>query len=119
VVDDNAGVLREAVEMLTGLGYEALSASNAQEALALLERDDGVDLLFTDVVMPGELTGRALATRAREIRPDLKVLFVSGYFVGRLVDKGQLGTDAQFLAKPYRMKELARKIEDVLNTESS
>jgi CheY-like chemotaxis protein len=119
VVDDNAGVLREAVEMLTGLGYQALSASNAEEALALLERDDSVDLLFTDVVMPGELTGRALATKAREIRPDLKVLFVSGYFVGRLVDKGQLGTDAQFLAKPYRMKELARKIEDVLNTESS
>ena len=116
VVDDNQGVLQEAVEQLTSLGYGVVSASSGTEALALLERDDGVDLLFTDVVMPGELAGRALAAKAMEMRPGLKVLFASGYFEGALVGKGQLETDVQFLAKPYRKKELAQKIEEVLST---
>jgi PAS domain S-box-containing protein len=118
VVDDNHGVLEEAVDQLTSLGYRVVSASNGAEALALLERDDGVDLLFTDVVMPGELAGRALAAKAQEMRPGLKVLFASGYFEGALVGKGQLETDVQFLAKPYRKKELAQKIEEVLRTAS-
>ena len=118
VVDDNHGVLEEAVEQLASLGYGVVSASSGAEALALLERDDGVDLLFTDVVMPGELAGRALAAKAMEIRPGLKVLFASGYFEGALVGKGQLETDVQFLAKPYRKKELAEKIEKVLSTAS-
>jgi PAS domain S-box-containing protein len=118
VVDDNQGVLEEAVDQLTSLGYGVVSASSGAEALALLERDDGVDLLFTDVVMPGELAGRTLAARAMEMRPGLKVLFASGYFEGALVGKGQLETDVQFLAKPYRKKELAEKIEEVLRTAS-
>jgi PAS domain S-box-containing protein len=113
VVDDNPGVLEEAVDQLTSLGYRVISASNGAEALKLLERDN-VDLLFTDVVMPGELAGRALAARAMEMHPGLKVLFASGYFEGALVVKGQLETDVQFLAKPYRRKELAEKIEKVL-----
>ena len=115
VVDDNPGVLEEAVDQLTSLGYRVISASNGAEALALLERDN-VDLLFTDVVMPGELAGRALAAKAMEMHPGLKVLFASGYFEGALVGKGQLETDVQFLAKPYRKKELAEKIEKVLRT---
>jgi PAS domain S-box-containing protein len=118
VVDDNQGVLEEAVDQLTSLGYRVVSASSGAEALALLERDEGVDLLFTDVVMPGELAGRALAARAMEMRPGLKVLFASGYFEGALVGKGQLETDVKFLAKPYRRKELAQKIEEVLSTAS-
>jgi CheY-like chemotaxis protein len=118
VVDDNQGVLEEAVEQLTSLGYRVISAQSGAEALALLETDDGVDLLFTDVVMPGELAGRALAAKAMEMRPGLKVLFASGYFEGALVGKGQLETDVQFLAKPYRRKELAQKIEQVLSTAS-
>ena len=89
-------------------------ASNGAEALALLERDQSIDLLFTDVVMPGELAGRALAAKALKMRPSLKVLFVSGYFEGSLVEKEQLETDVQFLAKPYRKKQLAQKIEEVL-----
>ena len=118
VVDDNEGVLEEAVEQLTSLGYRVISASTGAEALEVLQRDDNVDLLFTDVVMPGELAGRALAAKAMEMRPGLKVLFASGYFEGALVGKGQLETDVQFLAKPYRKKELARKIEEVLSIAS-
>jgi len=118
VVDDNSGVLEEAVEQLTRLGYDVVPASSGAEALALLEQHDDVELLFTDVVMPGEVAGRALAEKATELRPTLKVLFASGYFEGALVSKGELETDVQFLAKPYRMRELAQKIDEVLNLAS-
>jgi len=118
VVDDNEGVLAEAVEQLRSLGYYVVSASSGIEALEMLRRDDNIDLLFTDVVMPGDLAGRALAAKAMELRPGLKVLFASGYFEGALVGKGQLETDVQFLAKPYRKKELAQKVEEVLRTVS-
>ena len=116
VVDDNSGVLEEATEQLTRLGYDVVSASSGAEALAVLERGERVDLLFTDVVMPGDLAGRDLADKATELRPGLKVLFASGYFEGALVSKGALETDVQFIAKPYRMKALAQKVEEVLGS---
>ncbi len=118
VVDDNVGVLEEAVEQLRRLGYEVVSASSGAEALEALEHTSDFDLLFTDVVMPGEVAGRSLATKAMEMRPGIKVLFASGYFEGALVSKGELETDVQFLSKPYRMKELAQKIEEVLRSAS-
>lgn len=114
VVDDNSGVLEEATEQLTRLGYEVISASSGAEALAVLERGERIDLLFTDVVMPGDIAGRDLADKAAELRPGLKVLFASGYFEGALISKGALETDVQFIAKPYRMKALAQKVEEVL-----
>lgn len=114
VVDDNSGVLEEATEQLTRLGYDVVSASSGAEALAVLERGEKIDLLFTDVVMPGDIAGRDLADKASELRPGLKVLFASGYFEGALVSKGALETDVQFIAKPYRMKALAQKVEEVL-----
>jgi PAS domain S-box-containing protein len=116
VVDDNQAVLGIAVDQLSSLGYRVLAASNGADALEMLRQDDQIDLLFTDVVMPGELAGRALAARAMEMRPGLKVLFASGYFEGALVDKGELEINVHFLAKPYRKPELAQKIEEVLST---
>ncbi|MBI3198492.1 MAG: response regulator [Rhodospirillales bacterium] len=116
VVDDNDGVLEEAVEQLTSLGYEVVSASNGAQALEVLKKETDVDLLFTDVVMPGDLGGRALAERARQMRPGLKVLFASGYFEGALVGKGDLETDVRFLTKPYVKRELAKKIEETLKS---
>jgi CheY-like chemotaxis protein len=116
VVDDNSGILEEATEQLTRLGYDVVSASSGAEALAVLERGEKVDLLFTDVVMPGDIAGRDLADKAAELRPGLKVLFASGYFEGALVSKGALETDVQFIAKPYRMKALAQKVEEVLGS---
>jgi PAS domain S-box-containing protein len=115
VVDDNRGVLGIAVDQLTSLGYRVIAASNGAEALDMLRHDGQIDLLFTDVIMPGELAGGALAAKAMEIRPGLKVLFASAYFEGALVGKGQLEADVQFLPKPYRKQELARKIEEVLS----
>lgn len=114
VVDDNDGLLEEVVDMLSRLGYAVRSASNGAAAIGVLERETDVDLLFTDVVMPGEIAGRVLADRALKLKPGLKVLFASGYFEGALVSKGDLETDVQFIAKPYRMKELAQKIEQIL-----
>ncbi|MGE5151644.1 MAG: PAS domain S-box protein [Rhodospirillaceae bacterium] len=113
VVDDNQGVLGIAVDQLTSLGYRVIAASNGVDALEMLRNDDQVDLLFTDVVMPGELAGRALAAKAMELRPGLKILFSSGYFEGALVGKGELETNVQFLPKPYRKLELARKTGEV------
>jgi PAS domain S-box-containing protein len=118
VVDDNDGVLEEAVEQLTSLGYGVVSASNGAAALEVLERDPDIDLLFTDVVMPGSIGGRALAEKAMQMRPGLKVLFASGYFEGALVGKGALETDVQFLTKPYIRRELAKKIEEALTAGS-
>ena len=75
VVDDNQGVLGIVVDQLTSLGYRVVATSNGAEALAVLRHDDQIELLFTDVVMPGELAGRALAAQAMEMRPGLKVLY--------------------------------------------
>ena len=119
VVDDNLGVLGIATDQLTSLGYRVVAASTGAEALEILRQDEEVDLLFTDVVMPGELSGRALAAKAMETRPGLKVLFASGYFEGTLVGEGQLEADVQFLPKPYRRQELAQKVADVLGTRPS
>ncbi|HEY2876542.1 MAG TPA: PAS domain S-box protein [Reyranella sp.] len=118
VVDDNQGVLGIAVDQLTSLGYRVIAATSGVDALEMLRQDDQVDLLFTDVVMPGELAGRALAAKAMELRPGLKVLFASGYFEGALVGKGELEINVQFLPKPYRKQELAQKIEEVLSASS-
>jgi PAS domain S-box-containing protein len=116
VVDDDKQVREHAVDELTRLGYGVVSAASGEEALAVLQRDEDIDLLFTDVVMPGMLAGRALANKAIELRPGLKVLFASGYFEGALVGRGDLETDVQFLMKPYVRKDLAQKIEAVLKS---
>ena len=116
VVNDNPGVLGIATDQLTSLGYRVTTAANGDEALEVLNQGTEIDLLFTDVVMPGDLAGRALAAKARELRPGLKVLFASGYFEGTLVGKGQLDADVQFLPKPYLKQELAEKLQEVLGT---
>jgi len=116
MVDDDQILLETAVEQLQSLGYEVVPAVSAAEALAALERHDDIDLLFTDVVMPGDLTGRVLAEKATELRPGLKVLFASGYFEGALIGKGELEPDVKFIAKPFRRKALADKIAEVLKS---
>lgn len=114
VVEDDDLVRRVAIDQLTRLGYEVIAASNGLEALDILAGQSDIDLLFTDVVMPGGLNGGEVAEKARRIRPGLKVLFASGYFEGALVRNGSIEASGQFLVKPYRKSELAEKVEEVL-----
>ena len=114
VVEDDEGVRAAVIDMLTDLGYRVQRAENAEGALKLLEGGAKVDLLFTDVVMPGSITTRELARRARELDPGLKILYTSGYTQNAIVHNGRLDDDAFLLSKPYRKDELARKLRSVL-----
>jgi signal transduction histidine kinase len=108
VVEDNPDVLEVTAATLEALGYRVLSARTGPEALAVLERGEAIDLLFTDVVMPQGISGDELAERARQMRPGLKVLLTSGYAGAMAV------ADLPMLGKPYRQVELANKIRAVL-----
>ena len=114
IVEDDALVHNYVVTQLRGLGYRTLSASNASEALAIVDSSESIDLLFTDLVMPGPINGRRLAIEARNRRPSLKVLYTSGYAESARVDDGRLDADALLLAKPYRRIELAKMIRAAL-----
>lgn len=116
VVDDDDSVRDVAVLQLKSLGYSVVTASNGPEAIEILSRVSDIDLLFTDVVMPGGLNGREVAEEARKLRPDLKVLFTSGYFEGALVRDGALEASVRLLAKPYRKRDLAEKLEEVFGS---
>ena len=115
VVEDDAQVREAVVETLTGLGYRVLKAGDAQSALSVLESGVPVDMLFTDVVMPGPLRSPELARRARALQPDIEVLFTSGYTENAIVHGGRLDAGVALLSKPYRQEELAGKIRHMLN----
>lgn len=115
VVEDDADLRETVVTALSQLGYRALPAANAEFALKLLTGAERIDLLFTDVMMPGGTLGPTLAKRARELRPDIEVLFTTGY-----VDTGVLGNTLagmDVIHKPYRNEELAIRIRHVLDQE--
>ena len=119
VVDDEQRMRRLARRTLTELGYQVLEAENAEAATRLLEQDVSVDLLFTDVVMPGELDGRALGRWARQRRPGLKVLLASGF---PQPGPGEEAPDAEalpFLKKPYSPEQLQQAIQTLLCAKAS
>ena len=100
---------------MTSLGYRVVTATNGTEALEILGRGVEIDLLFTDVVMPDGISGRDLAERVQKMRPGIKILFQSGYFEGALQRNGVLEESVDFIVKPYRKADLARKIRTVLH----
>ena len=114
IVEDDALLHNHVVAQLRGLGYRTLSASNAVEALAIVDSGESIDLLFTDLVMPGPINGSRLAIEASKRRPSLKVLYTSGYAETVLIHDGRLDADALLLAKPYRRIELAKMIRAAL-----
>jgi CheY-like chemotaxis protein len=114
VVEDDALVRDYVVAQLQNLGYPTLAAENADAALALIEAGATVDLLFTDVVMPG-MNGRELAEVIARQRPGIKVLFTSGYTENAIVHHGRLDPGVLLLAKPYRKADLARMIRVALS----
>jgi signal transduction histidine kinase len=114
VVEDDALVRRYACNELASLGYRVLDADSGARALAVLRERDDVDLLFTDIVMPGGLSGRDLADEALVLRPRLRVLYTSGYSENAIVHHGRLDPGVNLLAKPYRRAELARAVREAL-----
>jgi signal transduction histidine kinase len=115
VVEDNDGVRDYATEVLEQLGYRVLAAGDAKEALRLLADGEHIDLLFTDVVLPGAITGRVLADQAKDMRPDLRVLYTTGYTRNAIVHQGRLDPDVHLLNKPYTQQDLARKVRERLD----
>jgi len=114
VVEDTDDVRTNSVEMLRELGYGTLEAADGQTALRLLIAEPKVRLLFTDVGLPGGMNGRELATEARRIRPDLLVLFTTGYARNAIVHHGRLDPDVELIAKPFTFAGLASKVRDIL-----
>jgi PAS domain S-box-containing protein len=115
VVEDNDALRRLGVRRLRDLGYQTIEARDAAEALAILRGDAAVDLLFTDIVMPGGMDGRELAAAARRLRPGLKVLFTSGFTAAAASaeDDGELRET--LLTKPYRQDVLAQRLRAVID----
>jgi len=114
VVEDDASVRKLVVENLRRLGYRVLEAADGAAALKILRGGAIIDLLFTDVVLPGGMTGRELADETRCLRPGLRVLFTSGYTQNSIVHQGKLDEGVHLLSKPYRREELSRKVREVL-----
>ena len=110
LVEDNASVRTSVLAQLRSLGYKTLIAADAAEALAIVEGGAACDLLFTDVVMPGQMNGRQLAEEVARHRPSLKVLFTSGYAQDAISHHGRLDPGVLLLSKPYRRGDLARML---------
>lgn len=111
VVEDNNEIRALAAHQLRRFRYAVIEATDPADALAILHSSQHVDLLFTDVVMPGGLSGPDLAERAKALRPHLKVLFTSGF---PDIRSGGCPQPGMLLSKPYRSQELARKLHEAL-----
>jgi signal transduction histidine kinase/DNA-binding response OmpR family regulator len=114
VVEDDEDVRDTAVTLLTELGYRVFKARDAASGLSVIESGVPIDLLFTDVVMPGALRSPELARKARERLPQIAVLFTSGYTENAIVHGGRLDAGVELLGKPYTREQLARKVRQVL-----
>jgi CheY-like chemotaxis protein len=117
VVEDDEGVRAAAVTMISELGYLVISAAGPEQALQVLA-EQPVKLVFTDVVMPGPISSRELADRARILQPDVKVLFTSGYTQNAVVHGGRLDDGVELISKPYRREQLARQLRRLLTKPS-
>jgi len=115
VVEDDRLVREYVLTQLRSLGYVTLDAGNAAEALAIVNAGDTFDLLFTDVIMPGTMNGRQLADAVLKQRPELKVLYTSGYTENAIIHHGRLDSGVLLLAKPYRKSDLARMIRKAID----
>jgi CheY-like chemotaxis protein len=114
VVDDDPFIREVTLRRLTSLGYRAIAAATGAEALEALASGADIDLLLTDIRMPGGLHGPALAKEARRLRPQIKVLFVTGAPDDTLLQDGADEDGGQLLLKPCTKAELAEKIREVL-----
>jgi PAS domain S-box-containing protein len=116
VAEDDEAVRETVVGMLAELGYRVLKARDAESALSIIESGIAIDLLFTDVVMPGSLRSPQLARKAVERQPGIAVLFTSGYTENAIVHGGRLDEGVELLSKPYTREQLARRVRQVLGS---
>jgi CheY-like chemotaxis protein len=114
IAEDDEHVRETVVAMLNDLGYRVLKAKDAQSALSIIESGMPIDLLFTDVIMPGPMKSTELARKARERMPNLAVLFTSGYTEDAFTGSGSIGESVELLSKPYSREALARKLRHAL-----
>jgi CheY-like chemotaxis protein len=115
VVEDDSDLRTYMTDVLRDLSYRVLSASSAQAALTILLQDEPrIDLLLTDIVMPG-INGRELARRAAEMRPGLKILYMTGYSRNAVVHQGRLDEGVDLLEKPVSQAKLALKVREILD----
>ena len=114
LVEDNDGARAFTESPLEELGYRVLEAADAAQALRLLEGAPRIDLLFTDVVLPGGMSGRIWPTKSAA-RPSLPVLFTTGYTRNAIIHHGRLDPNVNLLSKPYTQQDLARKIRQLLD----
>jgi signal transduction histidine kinase/CHASE3 domain sensor protein len=119
VVEDDALVRSNVVAQLENLGYSTLAAANAAEALTLIEGGGRIDLLFTDVVIPGSMNGRELADKVIERWPSIRVLYTSGYSEDAIMHHGRLDPDVLLLPKPYRQSDLDQMVRRALEAQPS
>ncbi len=117
VVEDDDELRKHASEVLEELGYHVVSASSGAAALEILSGSDDVDLLLTDVVMPGGVNGRQLADKALGHRPGLRVLYMTGYTRNAIIHQGRLDRGIHMISKPFSFEELASKVRQVLDAE--
>jgi signal transduction histidine kinase len=118
VVEDDEALRSYATESLRELGYRVLEASNGWVALEVLDRNPEIELLFSDVVMPGGLNGRQLADEAIRRRPGLKILFTTGYTRNAIVHHGRLDPGTHLIGKPFSFQELATRVRERLDEPS-
>jgi CheY-like chemotaxis protein len=113
VVDDEPALRMLIVEAMQDLGYATLEAGDGAEALKLLQSDLRIDLLLSDVGLPGGMNGRQVADAARLVRPDLKVLFITGYAENAVLSHGHLAPGMHVMTKPFEMDVLARRVKEL------
>lgn len=114
VVDDEPSVRALMVEVLSDQGYDVLEAGTGAAALEILQTSQAIDLLVSDVGLPGGMNGRQLADAARVLRPELKVLFVTGYAENAALDKGKLAPGMHVLTKPFSIPVLGARVKGLL-----
>jgi len=115
VVEDDDAVRAYTADILRELGYRVAEASSGKAALAILEKAKQLDLLLTDVVMPGDMNGRELANQAVKFRDGLRVLFMTGYSRDAIIRHGRLDAGVHVIGKPFSFHELAAKVRDRLD----
>jgi signal transduction histidine kinase/CheY-like chemotaxis protein len=115
VVEDEEGVRNLSVAILQDLGYAVLQAADGPAALAVLQQESCVRLLFTDVGLPKGMTGRQLADAAKQLQPELKVLFTTGYARNAIVHDGRLDQGGELITKPFSAAELGRRVRAILD----